>query len=561
MPTEIIYDEAARISFMRGINKVANAVSVTYGSAGPAVMIEHIASGLPPIFTRDGITVAKAIQCDDRTEDLGARMLRDAASTVSRNVGDGTSSTIILAQAISNECMIHVNTGYHPIQLKRGMDLALSFIEAKLKERAITGINEDLIKKISAIATKNEAGVGTLLVEAFDQLGTDCPLTFQLGNSRDDKLSIVDGLSYEQGYLSPTFVTDTVRDEAILENPYILLCDKEISDLMDLVPILEEVSVENRPLLIIAEDVTDKALSGLLLNHSKGIFNVAVVKPPGFGDKRENRLNDLALMTGGEALVGEFTSKIEHASLEQLGQAKRVIISSESITIAGGYGDPVAIKQRMIQLKKEAEIIQQKKPGDGSITGNKHDFEELEERLAILSGKTGIYEVGGYSDIEIKERMVRIENAYMSTKAAIEEGIIAGGGVGLFNIIPLVDELTAPNPDQQQGIHIVKKALAYPLHKLVSNVNDNSETVISRLCAENNPHFAYNTQDKIYGDFIEIGVIDAVKVIRLALRNAVSTVGTLLSTHVVIKHIPDLSIMAGYSPEWAAATREDPRAP
>jgi len=561
MPKQIIYDEDARNRFMCGINKVANAVSVTYGSAGPAVMIEHIASGLPPVFTRDGVTVAKSIQCEDRTEDLGARMLRDAASAVSRKVGDGTTSTIVLAQAISKECMVHVTSGYHPIQLKRGMDLALAFVEAKLKEHAITGINNDWIESISAIATKNEPGVGALLVEAFGELGTDSPLTFQLGNSREDKLSIVDGLSYEQGYLSPYFVTDSDRDEAILDNPYILLYDKEISDLMDLVPILEEVSVENRPLLIIAEDVIDKALSGLLLNHVKGIFKVAAVKPPGFGDKRENRLKDLALMTGGEALVGDFATKLEHVSLEQLGQAKHVVITAENITIVGGYGDATKIKQRKVLLEQEADFIQQKKPGDGSPTGNKHDFEELEERLAILSGKTGVYEVGGTSDIEIKERMVRIENAYMSTKAAIEEGVLPGGGVGLFNIIAPLSELIAPNIEQQQGVNIIKHALQKPLQRLVNNVGVNSEEVVARLHNENNPRFAYNTQDKQYGDFLEIGVIDAVKVIRLALRHAVSVVGTLLTTEVVIKHVPDHSIMAGYSPEWAAATREDPRAP
>jgi len=561
MPTKIIYDEATRYLFMRGIDKVANAVSVTYGSAGPAVMIEHIASGLPPVFTRDGVTVAKSIQCEDRTEDLGARMLRDAASAVSRKVGDGTTSTIVLAQAISQLCMVHVTAGYHPIQLKRGMDLALAFVESKLKEQAITDINSEWIEKISDIATKNETGVGSLLVEAFDKLGTDSPLTFQLGNSREDKLSIVDGLSYPQGYLSPYFVTDSDRDEAILENPYILLYNKEISDLMDLVPILEEVSVENRPLLIIAEDVIDKALSGLLLNHTKGIFKVAAIKPPGFGDKRENRLKDLALITGGEALLDEFSTKLEHVTLDQLGQAKHVVIGAENITIVGGYGDAKVIKQQVKRLEKEADIIQQKKPGDGSPTGNKHDFEELEERLAILSGKTGVYEVGGYSDIEIKERMVRIENAYMSTKAAIEEGVVAGGGVALFNIIPLLDELIAPNIEQQQGIAIVKHALERPLQRLVNNVGVNSEEVIARLRAENNPHFAYNTHNKQYGDFLDVGVIDAVKVIRLALRHAVSVIGTLLSTHVVVKHVPDLSIMAGYSPEWAAATREDPRAP
>jgi len=560
MPTKIIYDAEARFKFMTGVNKIANAVAVTYGSAGPAVMVQHVADGLTPVFTRDGVTVAKSIGCHDRTEDLGARMLRDVAGAVSRQVGDGTTTAIVLAQAISKECMKLVEAGYHPIQLKQGMDIALAVVETKLQENAVTGVTSDWIEKIAAIATKDEAGVGVLLAEAFDKLGTESPLTFKLGNAREDVLEVVDGIEYEQGYLSPYFVTDKDRDEAVLEDPYILLYDKEISDLMDLVPILEEVNAVGRSLVIIAEDVIDKALSGLLLNQVRGIFKVVAIKPPGFGDKRENRLKDLAIMTGGEAFIGDFSTKLEHVELEQLGQAKRVIVTADNITIIGGRGDQAAIKERINYLANEAEIIQQKKPGDGSPTGNKHDFEELEERLAILSGKTGVFEVGGTTDVEIKERMVRIENAYMSAKAALEEGVLAGGGVGLFNITQSLDEIIATNPEQQQGIAIVKLALKSPLQRLNSNVGVNSEEVLARLLTENNPRFAFNTQDKRYGDFLDIGVIDAVKVTRLALRNAVSVVGTLITTQVVVMHVPDMSIMDGYSPEWAAATREDPRA-
>jgi len=560
MPTKIIYDAEARYKFMLGVNKIANAVAVTYGSAGPAVMIQNVAEGLMPIFTRDGVTVARSISCDDRTEDLGARMLRDVAGAVSREVGDGTTTAIVLAQSLSRDSMKFVEAGYHPVQLKQGMDIALAVVEKKLQENAITGVNGDWIEKIAAIATKDEPGVGVLLAEAFEKLGLESELTFKLGNAREDVLDIVDGLEYSQGYLSPNFVTDKDRDIAVLDNPYILLYDKEISDLMDLVPILQDVSAMGRSLVIIAEDVIGKALSGLLLNQAQGNFKVVALKPPGFGDKRENRLKDLAIMTGGEAFIGDFSTKLEHVELEQLGEAEQVIVTAEKITILGGRGDPEKIKQRVNYLENEAKIIQQKKPGDGSPTGNKHDFEELEDRLAILSGKTGVFEVGGISDVEIKERMVRIENAYMSARAALEEGVMPGGGVGLFNMAPFLDEIIAVNLEQQQGILLVQNALKSPLQRLISNVGVNSEVVLARLQQENNPRFAFNTQHKTYGDFFDIAVLDAVKVTRLALRNAVSVIGTMITTEVVVMHVPDMSIMDGYSPEWAAATREDPRA-
>lgn len=562
MPKEIIYDAEAREKFMRGINRVANSVRPTYGSAGPAVMIQHVADGLPPVFTRDGVTVARSISCDDRVEDLGARMLRDVAGAVSRQAGDGTTTAIVLAQAIAQESMIRVAAGYHPLQLKQGMDITLAVVEKHLQDNALTDVSSAWVEKIVAIATKDEPGVGALLAEALAKLGVQGQLTFQLGNARQDVMEIVDGIQYDQGYISPYFITDKNRSEAVLENPYILMYDREIDDLMDLVPILEEVSAEGRSLLIIAEDVVDKALTGLLLNNVRGIFKVAAIKPPGFGDKRAARFKDLALMTGGEAILDDIMStKLEHVSLEQLGQAQRVVITEESVTIIGSKGDQIAIDKKIKQLQAEAEIVLQRKPGDGSPSGNKSDFEELQERLAILAGKTGVFEVGGTTDVEIKERMVRIENAYMSAKASLEEGVLPGGGVGLFNIMATLDELIVPHPEQQQGVEIVKQALLRPLQILTANVGLNSEEVIARINAAESKHFAVNTQTKQYGDFLEIGVIDAVKIVRLALRNAVSVVGTLITTEVVVMHVPDLSIMAGYSPEWAAATREDPRAP
>lgn len=464
MPKKIIYDTEARLKFMAGINKLADAVSITYGSAGPAVIIQHVADGLTPVFTRDGVTVAHSISCADRTEDLGARMLRDVAGAVSRQAGDGTTTAIVLAQEIARQCMKRVEAGVHPIQLKLGMDIALAVVEKNLQDSAIMDIDNEFIEKIAAIATKDEPGVGTLLADAFEQLGTQGQLTFQLGNGREDVLEIVDGIKYEQGYLSPYFITDKNLAGVVLDNPYILMYDREISDLMDLVPILEEVNAQGRSLLIIAEDVIDKALTGLLLNNNRGIFKVAAVKPPGFGDKRVARFKDLALLTGGEAILeGVLSTKLEHLTLEQLGQAKRVVINEDSVTIIGAKGDQDAIERTVKRLRLEAEVIMQRKPGVGSPSGNKHDFEEIQERLAILAGKTGVYEVGGTTDIEIKERMVRIENAHMSAKAALEEGIMPGGGIGFYTVMQALDNVIAANVEQQQGVEIVKQALQAPL--------------------------------------------------------------------------------------------------
>ncbi len=559
MPIEIIYDEQARLKFMKGINKVAKAVSVTYGSAGPAVLIQHVADGLAPVFTRDGVTIARSISCHDRVENLGARILKDVAGEVSRKAGDGTTTAIILAQAIAEQCLPRIKAGFHPVKLKQGMDMALAVLEKRLEDITIKEAGNDWIENISAIATKNEPGVGKLLAQAFNALGVTGSINFQLGNVRKDVFKIVEGIQYEQGYLSPNFITDKNRAEAVLDNPYILLYDREISDLMDLIPILEEVKIEGRPLLIIAEDVKDKALTGLLLNNARGIFNTVVVKPPGFGDKRIDRLKDIALMTGGEAILEENFTKLEHVALEQLGQARRVVVTESTVTIIGSRGDQEKINRLIGRLKYEAEIISQRKPGQGSPTENTHELEEIQERLALLNGKMGIFEVGGTTDMEIKERMVRIENAYMSCKAALEEGVIPGGGAGMYALSAELDKLIIDNIDQQQGIDSVKNALIKPLLTIASNAGLNTEEVVYKLLSGNDWRFTINTETNQYGDFLGLGIIDSAKVTRLALRSAVSIIGTLITSDVIISSSPDLSIMSGYSPDWAAETREDPR--
>lgn len=559
MTKQIIYNPEARLRIMQGIDTVARAASVTLGSAGPAVLIQHRTDGIAPVFTRDGVTVANAIILEDRIADLGGRMLRDVAGSVSRQVGDGTTTAIVLAQKIATECLKSVAAGFHPLQLKKGLDLALTLVEQHLQKQAFTDINDDWIEKIAAVATKNEPGVGKLIAQALSELGPEGNLSFQLGNSREDELEIIEGIHYDQGYLSPYFITDKTRAEAVLDNPYILLYDREITDLMDLVPILEEVAEQHRPLLIIAENIQEQALAGLLLNHVRGVFKVAAIKPPSFGDKRINRLNDLALLTGGTAILEAQATRLEHVTLDQLGQAKRAVITAEKTTIIGGAGDSANIAKLSQALQQELHQVRSRKPGQGSATGNQHDAEELDERIAMLAGKIGNFSVGGTTDIEIKERLVRIENAYMSAKAALEEGVLPGGGVGLYNCLAAIAHVIAENAEQQQGINIMRLALATPLYQLLRNAGVNSEEIIAELHLHANDQYAYDTQRQRFGPFLEIGIIDPVKVTRLALRSAISVISTLMSSESVVMDVPDLSIMEGYSPEWAAATREDPR--
>ncbi len=560
MSKQVIYNPEARQRLLQGINAVARAASVTLGSAGPAVMIQHRTDGIMPIFTRDGVTVANSIVMEDRIADLGARMLRDVAGSVAREVGDGTTTAIVLARSLAVEALKSVAAGFHPMQLHKGMELALALVQQHLQKTAVADVSDDWIEKIALVATKGETGVGKLLAKALAELGGNGVLTFQLGNGREDQLEIVEGIYYQQGFLSPYFITDKTRAEAVLERPYILLYDREISDFIDLVPILEEVAAKGRPLLIIAEAVHEKALTGLLLNHIRGVFKVVAVKPPGFGDGRIDRLEDLALLTGGTPILEARAIRLEDVELAQLGQAQRAVIMEGSTTIIGAVGAHEPLEARIGVLRQELAAVRARKPGDGSPSGNLHAAEELEERIALLSGKTGTFSVGGITDVEIKERLVRIENAYRSAKAALEEGVLPGGGVGLFRCLEVLNEVIAENAEQQQGIAILKHALTAPLRQLLQNCGLNSEEVMMRLCSQADPQFAFDMQRQQYGHFMEIGIIDPVKVVRMALRNAVSVVGALISSDTVIMNVPDLSIMAGYSPEWAAATREDPRA-
>lgn len=559
MATEVIYKGHARQRMMQGVEILARAAMPTLGAAGPSVMIQHRADGLAPISTRDGVTVANSIVLKDRIANLGARLLRDVASTMSREAGDGTTTAIVLARHIAREMFKSLSAGADPIALKRGIDRAVACVAEDIRARAWRGDQESLILGVAAVATKNEPGVGRLLLEALGAVGTHGAVAIQLGQRREDELEVVDGYRWEKGYLSPYFVTDRTRELAELEDVYVLMTDLEITDFLDLVPLLEEVNEARGSLLIAADRVHEKALAGILLNHVRGVFKAVAVTAPGFGDKRPNRLLDLAALTGGRAILEAKGDRLDRVSLADLGRVRRAVVSADETALLGTPGNE-ASRARLEGLRLEAEQYRALKPGQGSATGRLHELEEVESRIVGLSGKSAVYRVGGVTDVEIKERMVRIENAYRSVVSALEEGVLAGGGVGFLGSIPALAELEARNRDEARGIDIVRSALSEPLRVIGENSGLAGDAVVAKVADHANPGWGYDQESGSFCDLHTKGVWDAAKVLRLALEKAASVAGTFLTTEAVIFEVPDLDAFAGFSPEWAAATREDPRA-
>jgi len=563
MAKQIVFNHNARAKMMRGINKLAQAVEVTLGASGPSVVIQHRTDGVLPVVTRDGVTVAQAITLPDIIEDVGARMLRDVAGAVSRAAGDGTTTSIVLARSLARGCEKSMVAGANPVDLKRGMELAVECLSDEMRSTAIRTRDRDIFRKVCRSASKEDDSVADLLIDAIEAVGNDGVVSFELGYTYDDELEITDGSRFAQGYFSSYFNTDKERNLAELDHPYILLYDREITDFMDLVPLLEDAQEQRRPLLVIAENITEEALAPLLLNHVRGNFKVVVVKPPGFGDGRSERLLDLAIMTGGRACLEVQGDRLEKMTLADLGQAQRVVVSAESTLIIGCRGDAQRIGDRIVQLTLDADRIRARKPGEGSPTGNRHDLENLEERIAFLRSKTAAYRVGGLNDMAIKERMVRVENAYNSVRAAMDEGVMAGGGVGLLHIRKALDGLRFDNADHRRGAEIVEEALYEPLRRIAHNAGMNPESVLAKVLMHDDGIYGYDVAARTYGSLLEAGVLDPVKVVRLALQNAAGIVSTVMTTEAIVcqepvlKRFPNTAQIA----EWAAATREDPRAP
>ncbi|QJD30616.1 Hsp60 family chaperonin [Methylococcus geothermalis] len=559
MAKEVVYQGDARRRMMQGIEILARAAMPTLGATGPSVMIQHRADGLPPVATRDGVTVANSIVLKDRIANLGARLLRDVAGTMSREAGDGTTTAIVLARHIAREMFKSLAAGADPIALKRGIDRAVACVTEDIRARAWRGEQESLILGVAAVATKNEPGVGRLLLEALDAVGVHGAVSVELGQRREDVLDVVDGYRWEKGYLSPYFVTDRTRELAELDDVYVLMTDLEVNDFVDLVPLLEQVTEAGGSLLIAADRVQEKALAGILLNHVRGVFKAVAVTAPGFGDRRPDRLLDLAALTGGRAVLEAKGDRLDRVTLADLGRVRRAVVSADATALLGTPGTE-ASRARLEGLRLEAEQYRALKPGQGSATGRLHELEDIEARIIGLSGKSAVYRVGGVTDVEMKERMVRIENAYRSVVSALEEGVLPGGGVGFLGSLPALAELGAHGADEARGIDIVRSALAEPLRVIGENSGLSGEAVVAKVMDHPNPGWGYDQESGSFGDLHAKGIWDPAKVLRLALEKAASVAGTFLTTAAVVLEVPDADAFAGFSAEWAAATREDPRA-
>ncbi len=516
----IEYESDARTGLKAGVDKLANAVKVTLGPKGRNVIIEKKFGA--PTITKDGVTVAKEIELDEPVENMGAQMVREVASKTSDVAGDGTTTATVLAQAIYREGLRNVTAGANPMDLKRGIDLAVEKVVNQLKaiSRDVEDRNE--IAQIGSISANNDPSIGNLIADAMEKVGKDGVITVEEAKGTETGLDVVEGMQFDRGYLSPYFVTDTENMETILEDPMILIHDKKISAMKDLLPILEKVAQQGKAMLIIAEDLEGEALATLVVNKIRGTLKVAAVKAPGFGDRRKAMLEDIAVLTGGTVISEERGFKLENATVSYLGTAKKVVIDKDNTTIVEGAGKGDDIKKRINEIKAQIEK-----------TTSDYDKEKLQERLAKLSGGVAVLKIGASTEIEMKEKKARVEDALHATRAAVEEGIVAGGGVALIRAIDTIEKLKGENLDQTTGIKIVQKALEEPLRQIVNNAGLEGSVVLQKV-KEGKDDFGFNAATEEYENLIKSGVIDPTKVTRTALENAASVASLLVTTEAVV---------------------------
>ncbi|QXD13956.1 chaperonin GroEL [Rhodocaloribacter litoris] len=524
MAKQIIFNAEARAALKRGVDTLANAVKVTLGPKGRNVIIEKKFGA--PTVTKDGVTVAKEIELEDKLENVGAQMVKEVASKTSDVAGDGTTTATVLAQAIMSAGLKNVTAGANPMDLKRGIDKAVEQVVERLRalSREIEGKQE--IAQVATISANNDTAIGELIAEAFERVGKEGVITVEEARGTETTLEVVEGMQFDRGYLSPYFVTDAEKMEAVLEDAYILIHDKKISSMKDLLPILEKVAQMSRPLLIIAEDVEGEALATLVVNKLRGTLRVAAVKAPGFGDRRKAMLEDIAILTGGTVVSEEKGYRLENTTLDYLGRAKRIVIDKDNTTIVDGAGSPDQIKARANQIKQQIET-----------TTSDYDREKLQERLAKLSGGVAVLKIGAATEPEMKEKKARVEDALHATRAAIEEGIVPGGGVAYIRSLPVLEELEVENEDQSIGVSIVRRALEEPLRQIAANAGLEGSIVVQRV-KEGEGDFGFNAQTEEYGSLLKQGVIDPTKVVRTALENAASVAGLLLTTESIVADKP-----------------------
>jgi chaperonin GroEL len=520
---QIVYGDSSRQGILRGVNSLANAVKVTLGPKGRNVILDRKFGS--PTITKDGVTVAKEIELKDALENMGAQMVKEVASKTSDVAGDGTTTATVLAQAIYREGAKNVTAGANPMALKRGIEKSVEAITAELKKmsRPVSG---SMIAQVGTISANHDETIGRIIAEAMDKVGKDGVITVEEARSIDTSLEVVEGMQFDRGYLSPYFVTDPERMEVVLENPAILIHEKKLSSLKDLLPILEKVAQAGRPLLIIAEDLEGEALATLVVNKLRGTIQAAAVKAPGYGDRRKAMLEDIAILTNGKALTEDLGVKLENMKMEDLGQAKKVTIDKDNTTILEGAGTAAAIEGRIKQLRTQVED-----------TTSDYDREKLQERLAKLVGGVAIIKVGAATETEMKEKKSRVEDAMHATKAAVEEGIVAGGGVALLRASRVLEQLQVPG-DEQIGVRIVLRAIEEPMRWIAMNAGHEGSIVVQRV-KELKGDEGFNAQTEQYENLVQAGVIDPTKVVRSALQNAASIASLLLTTEAVISQMPD----------------------
>ena len=526
MAKKIQFDIEAREGLKRGVDALANAVKVTLGPKGRNVIIGKSFGG--PQVTKDGVTVAKEIELEDALENMGAQMVKEVASKTNDLAGDGTTTATILAQSIVTEGLKNVTAGANPMDLKRGLDKAVSTIVENLNKSAKTvGNSSEKIQQIASISANNDDAIGNLITEAFEKVGKEGVITVEEAKGTDTYVDVVEGMQFDRGYLSPYFVTNSEKMESDLENPYILLYDKKISAMKDLLPILEPVAQSGKPLLVIAEDVDGEALATLVVNKLRGALKIAAVKAPGFGDRRKAMLEDIAILTGGTVISEERGFNIENTTIDMLGTAERVTIDKDNTTIVNGAGEKKSINERVNQIKSQIET-----------TTSDYDKEKLQERLAKLAGGVAVLYVGAASEVEMKEKKDRVDDALHATRAAVEEGIVAGGGVALIRARKELDKIKASNDDELTGIQIISRALEAPVRTIVENAGGEGSVVVAKII-EGKGGFGYDAKSEQYVDLFEAGIIDPKKVTRVALENAASVAGMILTTECALVDIKE----------------------
>ncbi|TMH58602.1 MAG: chaperonin GroEL [Betaproteobacteria bacterium] len=528
---DVRFHESARHKLLAGVNILADAVKVTLGPKGRNVVLER--SFGAPTVTKDGVSVAKEIELKDKFENMGAQMVKEVASKTSDVAGDGTTTATVLAQSIVREGMKFVASGMNPMDLKRGIDKAVVAVVEELKKLSKPCTTSKEIAQVGAISANADEAIGKIISDAMDKVGKEGVITVEDGKGLENELEVVEGMQFDRGYLSPYFINNAEKQISVLEEPYILLHDKKISNIRELLPILEQVAKSGKPLLIVAEEVEGEALATLVVNNLRGILKTSAVKAPGFGDRRKAMLEDIAILTGGQVIAEEVGLTLEKAGLKDLGRAKRIEVAKEETTVIDRAGDPKAIEARVKNIRTQID----------EATSD-YDKEKLQERVAKLAGGVAVIKVGAATEVEMKEKKARVEDALHATRAAVEEGIVAGGGVAYIRARVALDELKGENPDQEAGIKIIRRALEEPLRMIVANAGAEPSVVMNKIM-EGKGNFGFNAQTEQFGDLVEMGVLDPTKVSRTALQNAASVAGLLLTTEAMVAELVEEKKNAG----------------